>query len=164
MNVPKCSLCKNAYDHATHRPLILPDCSHTFCQQCLDRQLKSSPTGRLMCPVDETVRSTAGQSHRVHRPAPPQRLHHQDADQGRPARVSGALPRVRVLLPQRPRELTRPKSVRYAGCSDNTKATKSCRSGSCGKWRRSWRRKCEAKRSRSASTKTTAAPKTSRTF
>lgn len=55
MNVPKCSLCKNFYNMQSNKPVMLPDCSHTFCAECVDKQMRTNSDKRFVCPLDEVV-------------------------------------------------------------------------------------------------------------
>lgn len=138
MNIPKCSLCKTAYDVLQHRPLTLPDCSHTFCFECLDRLQKTTPNNKLSCPVDQTVTSTAVSSRNHGRPTATKHLHSQNDLSWRSTLMSRTQPRIWVLLSTWPRNLKRRKSALYAVFSVSTKVTKSFKSESSRKWLGDW--------------------------
>ncbi|KAL4491453.1 hypothetical protein ABPG72_008109 [Tetrahymena utriculariae] len=50
-----CSSCQNMFDENNHLPRMLPECGHTFCNQCLVRILEKNDF--IECPEDNIVSS-----------------------------------------------------------------------------------------------------------
>ena len=40
MDIPNCKICRSPFDLYDALPIILPVCGHTFCKNCLGKQLK----------------------------------------------------------------------------------------------------------------------------
>ena len=51
MKILICVLCKEHYNTDTKLPLLLPNCGHTFCKECLQELITKNPE-KLTCPED----------------------------------------------------------------------------------------------------------------
>ena len=51
MEITKCKLCGRVFDHLDRKPLVLPKCGHTFCQECIYSRVNND---RFSCPSDLT--------------------------------------------------------------------------------------------------------------
>ena len=46
-----CLLCLKDYNVNSRKPLIIPNCGHTFCFPCIDKIMKKSPKRKsILCP------------------------------------------------------------------------------------------------------------------
>ena len=50
IDFPECSVCFTCYDEDKHKPNILSECGHTFCEVCI-KCLKTKYTHLYKCPV-----------------------------------------------------------------------------------------------------------------
>ena len=51
MNFPKCKVCETTFNLKNFRPLILPKCGHTYCFDCIEKNIKSN--NYMICPLDK---------------------------------------------------------------------------------------------------------------
>ena len=51
MDLPNCKICQSPFDLYDALPIILPVCGHTFCKNCLAKQLKHNKH-TIVCPDD----------------------------------------------------------------------------------------------------------------
>ena len=54
MDIPNCKICGSSFDLYDALPIILPVCGHTFCKNCLGKQLKQNGHS-IICPDDNQV-------------------------------------------------------------------------------------------------------------
>ena len=55
MDFPKCKICKKSFNNGEQKPLILPNCGHTFCYKCINKKIETSSCGYFICPTDKKV-------------------------------------------------------------------------------------------------------------
>ncbi|XP_063607952.1 uncharacterized protein LOC134782419 [Penaeus indicus] len=51
----KCNVCLSGFDKNIHKPLLLPNCGHTFCRFCLDTLYKQSKKSCPECRKQDAV-------------------------------------------------------------------------------------------------------------
>ncbi len=55
MEYPKCKICLKNFNNTTNKPLILPNCGHTFCYNCINNEIENSSQKYFTCPNDRKV-------------------------------------------------------------------------------------------------------------
>jgi hypothetical protein len=54
MELPYCKICSQKFD-SSNKPHILPKCGHSFCTNCLTREIKESTDNSIVCIEDGQV-------------------------------------------------------------------------------------------------------------